>query len=253
MTKMNWGRSRLGLPKSAAGRIAVVLALLAGPGTLRADVIVPSANLPPVGGSYNGPPGIDSSYDFGAFQVFLSDVSHSAFTNPVSSFAADLSNPGQTDQTVTFQSKVTATATTTLSGFTGPFPVTVTGPVTVEIFNRATNDQTGTFNTQMLSMDLTGLLPGGHSVEIKLDPTRTTTGGTTITPVGGDFQIHSFFDVFTEISLDSGPFVPQSGTAPTHMNLMPEPGGLTLAALGCAALAGWAWRRRRRTAAPEAA
>ena len=105
--------------------------------------------------------------------------------------------------------------------------------------------------TQILSMDLTGSI-FGHSVAIVLDPTRATTGSTTIAHIGGGlFHITSFFDVFTEISLDGGnTFIPQTG-GPAHVVLqtaVPEPSALVMGAIAATVgLAYAGWRRRRAT------
>jgi hypothetical protein len=60
------------------------------------------------------------------------------------------------------------------------------------------------FDTEMLSLDISGPhLPPG--VMIRESPTLASTGKTAITDLGGgNFRIGSFFDVFTEISLDGG-------------------------------------------------
>lgn len=86
-----------------------------------------------------------------------------------------------------------------------------------------------TYSTEMLTLNLTGL-PGGAM--IRESPTLASTGGHTIrdTPPSG-FQITSFFDVFTELSLDGGStWLPATG--PIHIQ-NPEPG--SLAVLACAA------------------
>ena len=100
----------------------------------------------------------------------------------------------------------------------------------------------------MLSMDLTGTV-GGHSVEIMLDSQLgSTTGQTTITSLGGGlFNIHSFFDVFTELSLDGGPFQGQIG-GPTVVMLqgVPEPSTwVMLLTSGLMVPAYVRWSRRR--------
>src|SRR4029077_4306857 len=56
-----------------------------------------------------------------------------------------------------------------------------------------------TFNTEMTQLDITG--PG---FLLRESPTLPSTGQTTITDTGGQFHINSFFDIFTEISLDGG-------------------------------------------------
>jgi hypothetical protein len=124
-------------------------------------------------------------------------------------------------------------------------PFTLSGPESVEEFARTSGTELGTFSAQMLSLDVTGTV-GGHSVEVMLDQNLgNSTGKTTVADDGGGmFRIDSFFDVFTEISLDGGPFQGQSN-APTVLTLqsLPEPGTLTLLALG--ACSGLVLTRRR--------
>ena len=76
---------------------------------------------------------------------------------------------------------------------------------------------------------------------IREDPTRASLGSTDITDIGGGlYHIDSFFDVFTELSVDGG----SSWSAcdySTRMYLVPEPVTLVLLALG-----GLAAIRRRR-------
>ena len=79
-------------------------------------------------------------------------------------------------------------------------------------------------------MDLAGNV-GGNPVMIRESPTLASTGQTTITDVGGgNFRIHSFFDVFTELSLDNGnTWIPQAN-GPTHVELGPVPEPTTMIA-----------------------
>jgi hypothetical protein len=101
----------------------------------------------------------------------------------------------------------------------------------------------------MLQLNLTGLL-GSQPVMIRESPTLQSTGQTSIKGVGGGvFHIDSFFDVFTELSVDGGnTWIPSSGA--THVDLaptpVPEPG--TLALLAVAAVGGVAIRRRMKGA-----
>jgi len=108
---------------------------------------------------------------------------------------------------------------------TSPIPGIGTG-ATDTIVQRGGSD-TGTFNTQMTQLDISGL-PGG--AEIRIDPNTPSTGQTTVTDNGGGmFRITSFFDIFTDISLDGGStWTPATG--PDHLTLQPSvpDGGATL-------------------------
>lgn len=69
------------------------------------------------------------------------------------------------------------------------------------------------FDTEMLAMDLSGALPApgntGSQMRLAAPPHRHH-GHVTILKIasppggGGDFQVDSFFDIFTEVSLDGG-------------------------------------------------
>lgn len=111
-------------------------------------------------------------------------------------------------------------------------------PYTVDSFfditYRVTGTGGGTFDTEMLAMSLTGQIPGGPNVHIRESPTRPSLGRIVVSDLPtGQFHIDSFFDVFTEISLDGGPYLPAGGS--TRLVLTgwtPEPGTMTLALLG---------------------
>src|SRR5438552_18866301 len=95
-----------------------------------------------------------------------------------------------------------------------------------------------TYTTEMLSLNLGGLPSGAM---IRESPTLASTGGHTIkdTTPSGPYTIDSFFDVFTELSLDGGAtWTPATG--PVHIQ-NPEPGSLALLVSAAALLIG---RRR---------
>ena len=118
----------------------------------------------------------------------------------------------------------------------------------VEVFNdTGSQGQTilGRYPTEILQLNLSGgTFPPGWM--LRESPTLASTGLTTIAPQSdGTFRINSFFDVFTELSLDGGQtWTPASG--PIHLESVPEPATLMLAAIGFAGLAAWGWRRRKR-------
>jgi hypothetical protein len=72
----------------------------------------------------------------------------------------------------------------------------------------------------MISMSLSGSV-GGSNIQIRESPTLQSLGATTITDLGGGlWEIDSFFDVFTELSVDGGPWVPQLNPA-WYIELVP--------------------------------
>ncbi len=76
--------------------------------------------------------------------------------------------------------------------------------------------------TELLSLDLTG----GSPFMIRESPSRPSVGQTAITPDAGGYRIDSFFDVFTELSVDGG-----QTWLPSDSSLHTQLGGSPTAAL----------------------
>lgn len=97
--------------------------------------------------------------------------------------------------------------------------------VTVRVHNSGPDGTGGTlYDTEMLQLDLSGgTLPPG--VLIRESPTLQSTGKTTIDPSpGGGFKVDSFFDIFTELSVDGGQSWMPSEGSPGHMVMdLPQP------------------------------
>jgi hypothetical protein len=205
-----------------------------------AQVITSNPNLPPSTGAYYMTPSqIHAAYSEGLLTVDMTQFLYEPnFADTVS-----VLYDGSGNEFDTYNSQ--GSALISING--GPAaPLTLAGPVSVEDLGKQ-GFPTGVFNTQMLSLDLTGSV-SGHSVEIMLDPTLgNSIGQTSITDVGGgQYQITSFFDIFTELSLDGGPFLPQTqATSPSYVTLqnLPEPSSMTLLAISSLTLL----RRRRGT------
>jgi hypothetical protein len=113
----------------------------------------------------------------------------------------------------------------------------IPGTAPVNVTTSITNQGSGNYLLEVLAMDVD--LGGGAL--IRESPTRASLGSINIQGGGGGgYMIDSFFDVFTELSLDGGQTWSPS-VAAERMTLMPEPGSLALLGLGALII-----RRRRR-------
>ncbi len=176
------------------------------PAPAPAGVILSSPDLPPE----SNPPNCDDliSIYYGAGvdvtypgPITLSNPAHKCFTN------VSRQDIGE-DEQQTFDS--------ILEGLidlgSGPVPVTLTGPVTTMAYGKAGNT-TGLFDTEMISMSLTGYA-STTKVEIRESPTLGSLGQVDIANLGGGlYQIDSFFDIYTELSIDDGPWQAQTSAA----------------------------------------
>lgn len=116
----------------------------------------------------------------------------------------------------------------------------VTGVGSGHVAGGSTALEPDVFLLSMDQFDLSGTIPTGSPTPFMLreSPSESSTGVTTLTSLGGgQYQIDSFFDIFTEISLDGGQtWVPATAQ-------VPEPSTLVLMSLS--GLAALSYRRRR--------
>jgi len=112
-------------------------------------------------------------------------------------------------------------------------------------FGRSSPGQLGTFNAQITAFTFTGTF-NGHAIGVMQNPNIATTGQTTILPIRDNvYEVSSFFDVFAQLSIDNGPFVP-GPERHAELHELPEPGSVSLMVVGLVGLAGLARSTRRR-------
>lgn len=216
--------------KSTKRLVTGLIVLSAGFTIARADVVQPTATLPPPGGVYTLP------------FVCLSAV---CLANArVSNFVTTLDLLSGGNELVTATAIFSADIFQNNGGSAGAAlgPLSVGGTMNFTYFGRSLSIPLGTFNAQITDFDFAGTF-NGRPFEVRQNPLQASTGQTTILAVPNTltYQVSSFFDVFAELSLDGGPFVPgPERHAP--LTEVPEPGSAGLLLLGLAGIAGIAFR-----------
>jgi uncharacterized repeat protein (TIGR01451 family) len=173
------------------------------------EVATTTPNLPVTSTPYVSPSQWHALYANG---IILTNVSHSGFTK------TQAPPPSGGTQTETFGSTVSGLIS--LNGGASFQPFSASAPVSVQVNSRSDldNGTTRYFDSQMLSLNLSGgTLPGG--VMVRQSSTKQSLGRTSVrTDSTGGYHISSFFDIFTEVSLDGGNTWSPSVTAPATMS-----------------------------------
>lgn len=110
------------------------------------------------------------------------------------------------------------------------------GPIVLSATGISSEPDGGEWQTEILSMNFTSAVSGGNgslTYSIRESPTLPSLGSHSITPLpDGRSLINSFFDVFLELSIDDGPFMPAEGSVRLELTeIVPEPASLLLACL----------------------
>jgi hypothetical protein len=211
-------------------------------------VDTPDPELPPPG-VYLSPDDVHAMYTGPDLAIVLTAVQHQPFKDQPVKYDPPAVVP--TNELHDFDSDLRATVTCqdvspngcALHGLPTGFPITtlLQGRVQTIAYTKGPTSTTGTFATEMVGMDLQGF---GGMVRIRESPTLPSLGSTRISDNGnGTYHIDSFFDVFTEISLDGGANYNYVAAVPTRVDLVPEPASLGLMAFTLIGFAGFVRRR----------
>jgi len=182
-------------------------------GDPKPPIITTSPNLPPIPSHYVSPTEWTLLYSNG---IVIRDISHEQFLHN------DPPPSGGGTQTNSFGSTVRMRLST--DGGQTFTPHNAPAQITVSVHNTGGSGSTQTFDTEMLQLDITGgTLPPG--VRIRESPTTASLGKTTEeSQTDGSHHIDSFFDIFTEVSIDAGiSWTPADGPAFMEVEPMPPP------------------------------
>gem|GEM_PF-1117597 len=174
---------------------------------------VPTPNLPPSGGEYISPQQWHALYANG---IIISNASHNRFTSSQPPPPVGVTASHAFDSEVSF---------TLVQPGQPPSVQTVSAPAAVTVSLTGVGQSGGTFyyDTEMLQLDIVGgSLPVG--LRLRESPTRASSGRTSVREVpGGTFAVDSFFDIWTEISLDGGNTWSPMVSGPGSMSLRQPP------------------------------
>lgn len=121
------------------------------------------------------------------------------------------------------------------------YPATASGPASVTISNTTpVGSPISTFDMEVVSLNLTGSSPLG-AIMLRESPTKQSLGKHTIAPDPRGYRVSSFFDVFTEISLNGGEtWIPANRSIRMLPSLPPAvPGTIFAAQIGTNVVVQW--------------
>ncbi len=198
----------------------------------RADIFQPTAVLPPTSGQYVLPL---ICLPLGCIQS--ASISNFLVTSAVISGGNEL---------VSTTATLAGSIFTNNGGSPGTLlgPLSVTGTVDFVYFGRTSLTGLGTFTAEISDFDFMGTF-GGQQFAAMQNPNQASTGITSITqPVeNGLYDVSSFFNIFAEVSLNNGPFVPGPGRL-TTLEATPDPSPALLLFTCLAGLGFWQARRK---------
>ena len=235
-------RALSSIQRIASGLIVGVALQIAGVASAGASTITTSASLPLLDVPYT------SAVGAGCFPAVATCIQPGTLTltTPVTS---GFNSDGQDITSGAIYNGVL----TDLSHVPTGSSITLTGSLEQEVLGRTTDTETGSWDTKILALTLSGPFQG-HTLTLALSASPDSTGLTSITQIGGagsdvgdnvgsQFEITSFFDVFVDLTLD-GPNTLHTSRGPLEFDAgVPEPASVMV--LATAHIGLHAARRRR--------
>ncbi len=154
-------------------------------------------------------------------------------------FRATAFESGKGSATETYDTRFQALVSKKGGGFK---PVFLTGPF-VKSF-KETNEK-GTWETEIISMDLSGKSPQGSKLKLTVSSSPASTGLAMVTPGKEPVLGDSFFDIFFELTVDNGDPIPPA-SRPSRYTLVPEPASLGLLLAGLLGFSAYRRQEQRR-------
>jgi len=167
-------------------------------------------SVPPVNAQYISPAQWHALYAGG---IYVSNVIHRGFTQSFPPPPSGQTNVHSFGSTVNFMFS-------TDGGHTFQ-PASASATATVGMGSVGSQGSDQVYQTEMLQLDLSGgTMP--PAMRLRESPSKVSTGQTRISQDSAGYHISSFFDVFTELSMDSGGTWSASDTA-GHMEMHIDP------------------------------
>ena len=204
--------------------IAAVFTLLALAAPARAQVVTSDPSLPVLypNGVYRTTGQVFATYHV---DILLTIVSTNVELRARDLVSRTTNEPNELE---VFDMRLVGFANAFQSGaYIGSFPSDANGPSVTETFGK-TGNTTGTFNTEMSSLNLSGnSLLGPFMIRESL--ALPSLGQTSVTDLGGGlYRIESHFALFTELSTDGGVTWVPDADGPVDVILMEVPGPLNI-------------------------
>ncbi len=117
------------------------------------------------------------------------------------------------------------------------YPAALSGSSTIEVYN--TNGVSGTYSMEMTQLSAAGSWAGGP-IYLRESPTKQSLGQHTVHPDPRGYRVSSFFDVFTEVSINGTDWYPASRSMRVLASMPPAvPGSLFASRVGTNVVVQW--------------